>query len=395
MTPYFKKDDISSILGAINSLTASLEQHKTTKDFEKLAYLIKDHPRSRQWITAPIINVVYNLYCSNSEWFPLLEWLFEMKVPITRRGNDPPLSFLVAMDDEKSVLFLFNKYGYDINERFLLKSDGSYVSIYNFLDPDSDSVPLIYEGGWRPVSCNYPTDLATIILREQLSREQIGEIWGYYFTESDPNRANILDTFDWLGKSNLLFYLCRRWTTQDKRILLTLLEDPRWSYDSIRYAIFINKDLKGLMGEELVKHNDRAMLFEGKSDMKEFLDTHRNRCQAGYCYLLGLLGKKEEHMFTSDEAYEWMDVRWASCVADYLPYDIDIAVLFHPEFPKRYLKGLRKWMEHKGYPKTQASIELNMGIHQSLCIQMNVIAWVHANFWFSNWRLRELYEYVL
>jgi hypothetical protein len=382
---YFVKDNISSVLGAIQSLTKSVEQYRDISDFEKLAFIINDHPNVRPYITSPVFEVVYNMYREDSRWLQVLDWLFRMNVPMVRKNNSLPMSFKSALDNEKRVLELYVKYNYDINERFLYDS---YISIYNCLDVDSDLVPLIFRGGWRPVASNSPTDLPLIILRQQLGLPEIKEVLEYYFTDSNPNIANIEDKMDPMKKSNLLTYLARRWKNQDGRILLSILEDPRWSYDSVRYAIIVNSDLYGLLGEELDRHDNRPQLFGNHMDPHEYIVTHRDRCQAGYRYLMNIILESPMKKMNSQEMYAWIDDEWTDCISDYLPKWADRGILYNQAFSQRYLKGLLEYTDFTG------NVDLPLNVHQSLCIQMNAIAYFHDHYWFPEWRLRRLYEQV-
>lgn len=387
MTSYFKKDDIPSILGAINTYTLKLENSKDVCYFEKIAYLIKDNARSRAWITSPILSVVYCLYQEDIKWLVALQWLLKLKIPDIRINKSLPLPFLVALDNTMDILELFIDNGYDINERVKLKN--GYVSIYNFIEPSKDSVNLIYKGGWRPTCGNSPTDLPNIILNEYLDINTISDILDQYFSFNNPNQAYILDNLSLLHESNLVVYLARRWNKQDKRILLNIMSDPRWTYDTIFYTININPTLESLLADELIEHDDRPLLFKNTKNITNYLQTASRRQESAYMYL----STDKNTELSSDQAYSWINNKWVDYIYTYLPSTIPKSLLYSPLFSERYIKVLSNWMNNKNI--LDNTERYSQSVHETLRVQMNVIAWIEENYWFSSWVIYGLYMKIM
>lgn len=405
------KENISKLLGTITKLSIRLKKQGHQKDFRELTTIIEKNQHIKSWISISIPSVLYTLYKEDKSWFDSLEWSFSEKLPIFNQYGELPLSFSVAKDGEVKVLQLFITYGYDLNERFLIKigNHSEFISIYNIIE-DSKLIPYLYNGGWRPTCVNKGSDLPNILLNEELLSQDIKDILASYFVHDNPNNCLIDDDDELLGKIDLLGYISKRWTNQDISIIDKILEDPRWDYDVIYYAsIRCNSVLNKVLEEGCDTHDNRPVLYTGKMYIWDYIYTLSDRQQTAYSYILEIIAdheninsdynsfktiqNKDDYLYTSSEAYEYMNEIWIECISDYLPDEVSPYLLYNPRFGNEYCKYLSKWSKNRDLILPQ--LLYCYDIHNILRIQVNFISWIYDNYFIVTPRLKMMYMDIL
>ena len=388
-------DDISKMLGKINTLGHFLSK-QNEESFDEIIKIVDAHPILLEYSSTPILSILYHNYKKDSSWIKQFFTACQRKFPLISRPVDIPLLILICFDGSKDILEILVKNGYNMNDRYIVND--LCVSAFNFISQDKEEFThLLFNGGWRPLCTNMNSDFPTIILEGLLPDQEILKILKYYFgINENPNTTLIKDEKSEIGRSTLLTYLLRRWSEQNIDILKHLLQDPRWTFDSIRAGLCLSNTSKinFILEEELLHHNDRIKLFDGEMYLLDYLEhlpeeINHQSCIQTLLYQLSpnnnynMIFLKEyynsvnseilcEYLLNSHEMYAYMNRQWILAIIDSLNIKIDSCILYDPLFAIQY------WQVLKNEDIISQEEADPIDVHDALQLQVNLIYYIRV-----------------